>query len=502
MTSYTDELNNYISSLSEDITADVKESLIAEKSRELKKKYKKKIAPYKKRKKSRKQKLDSRRNAYVQNLREANPEITDEELENHLEKYSHLEDMLLEMDIEFNKKISDLRIQLMKKYDLSNPEISNKLRDEFIKEEVKQKSEFFKGQLESSAAADVAKERMSSISKQADIKHTMDFMSKISKKEETNQKTESVILETDSTDTLIKKYKLEMIKKYDNPHIMKKMVKNLINIELKNSAPKLRTDIELKYKLKDERKEKEKEWSKRKLYKNNNSLLQSNLDKYIEKRRRTLQGTFNPGSDPDKDDKKAMADAEQIWRDVNRESKSNPGKWNSLSDKNKLEPFTKGVYKNFYEAYPLIVKYMVYKLQYHPKAFRRFLEKCRTNTPNKDAKKRKKGEVMEYWQENQAWYCRFLYEEYRKAKNLPVNMKTAGKIFADSYEMLRKEKSKFESNFDETKKKLDDEIAVNYREKINDIIDKLKNNELHGTAKQSAIDLLRDLVELQNKPLN
>jgi len=544
------ELDRYIDGLEKSLDQKTRDELVDEESRRLKKKYRRvRVTPnnsktddldensnvntilddtpkkkYKKRKKSKKKKLDARREAYIKNLRVSKPDITDDEIDRSLLEYALLENMLLEMDMEYNERIAKFRFVLLKKYDVANPEILGRLRTELVKEELNKKIEFLKGSVGDSQLTDIAKERMESASKSVDVSHTMDFVNKVigdhrtkktekdekkmilheenqeNKKQENeeNKKQENEVLLVDETDMLIEKYRLELVEKYKNMKVINKTIKNLINIELRSCAGKIRSDIELKYKLIDERKGKEREWKKLKKYKNSPEKLQRDLDKYINTRRRKLVEGFASGVDPDEQDKKAMITAEQLWRNINTEARTKAKKWNELSDKDKLEPFTKGVYKDFYEAYPLIVKYMVYQLQYHPKAFRRFLDKCRTNSANKDATKRKKDEMMEFWQENQAWYCRFLYEEYRKAKNLPVNIKYAQRIFADAYEKLRKEKKQFKTNFESTKDKLDEETVTNAQEKIHEIIEQLKSGKLSDEAKASSVDLLRQLVSLQN----
>jgi hypothetical protein len=508
------ELEKYTNSLENSLSYEAKDFLINEESRRLKKKYKlvrlcehtdnflvQPNKKYKKRKKSKTQKLDARRIAYLDNLRKSKPNISDSEVENALTKYTLLENMLLDMDMEFNKKIVMFRSELVKKYDISNPEILKHLRIELIKEELNKKIEFLKGSVGNSQLTDIAKERMQTAAKSVDVDHTMDFVNKVigdNKKIAMREKIQkNEVLLVDETDSLIEKYRLILVKKYENINIINKTIKNLINIELKSGAGKIRSSIELKYKLIDERKKMEQMWKYKKKYKNSPDLLQRDLNKYINARRRKLVDGFAAGIDPDEQDKKAMITAEQLWRNINIEARTKAKKWQELSDKDKLEPFTKKIYKDFYEAYPLIVKYMVYQLQYHPKAFKRFLDKCRTNTANKDANKRKKGEMMEYWQENQAWYCRFLYEEYRKSKNLPINIKYAQRIFADAYEKLRKEKKNFQSNFESTKDKLDEETIFNAKNKIHMIIGQLRSNTLSDDAKISSISLLKQLIELQ-----
>lgn len=410
------------------------------------------------------------------------------------------------MDMEFNKNIEKARKILIQKYDMRNPEIFEKLKNEMVKQEMLKKEEFLKGKVSESEQSHIAKERIESVAKTIDTAHTMNFVEKVidenkddkgDKGDKSNKSNDNEILDIDDTDTLLKKYEEQMITKYSDKNVIAAVVKNLINIELKSIAGNIRFEIELKYRLQDERDEKKKELSARKKYKNNTDLLERDLDKYINKRKKIIMDGKASGVDPDKQDKDAMSTAEQLWRNINIESKTKAKKWNSLTDKEKLEPYTKEPYKKFYDSYPLIVKYMVYQLQYHPKAFKRFLEKCRRNTANKDASKRKKGEMMEVWQENQAWYVRFLYEEYQKAKNLPVNIKYAQKLFAHTYEKLRKEKKEFQNKFDNTQEKLDIETVENCKEKIKDIIEKLKSGKLSDKAKKSAVELLKQLLEIQ-----
>ena len=137
MSNFVDELDKYTLSLDKNLSWEEREELISEKSRELKNKYKKK-----KRKKSRKKKLDARREAYLKCVKEENPDITEKELEEYLNKYSALENMLLDMDMEYNKKISELREQLIKKYDISNPDILANLKKHLIDEEISKKKEY------------------------------------------------------------------------------------------------------------------------------------------------------------------------------------------------------------------------------------------------------------------------------------------------------------------------------------------------------------------------
>ena len=280
----------------------------------------------------------------------------------------------------------------------------------------------------------------------------------------------TMILETEKYDILLEKYKKDLENKFSNRKLLISERYNIINYELNEKALKVKMEVKLQRKLKNERLQLERDWGKLDKYKNSKLALEKDIDRIMNKREKKLNDYVKTGIDPDEHDNVSLAMAEKIWIEINTEASKNLDKWNDMTLKQKLDPYIEK-YKDFSNSYPIILKYMILQFQYNSNAFKRFLEKCRNNVPLPGSKHK---EIEDVKFQNQAYYIQYLYEEYQKGKG-HIDRRKANEIFTEAYIKLRKEKKDFETSYEEIKEKIDNENKNNAKSlltKLTSLIEK------------------------------
>lgn len=211
-------------------------------------------------------------------------------------------------------------------------------------------------------------------------------------------------------------------------------------------------------------------------------------------------------------DDKVCEEAKRIWDFIlvqQREPELRDA-WKKLPDGEKLELMSL-TFKDFTTTYPIVSKYMVLFNCYSEVAFRKFLKKCRENSPQMSAvgardkaamaAMKRAGQVK--WCENNAWYGVYLTDAYRKATHPKYKMTKVKRrqIYTSNYEALIGE---FDT-MDEMKAEAETEVKQRQirtdKESVSDVITALKDGaykNLDIAAKQELIGILRSIKQSAN----
>lgn len=118
-------------------------------------------------------------------------------------------------------------------------------------------------------------------------------------------------------------------------------------------------------------------------------------------------------------------------------------------------------YPNFATAYPLVLKFIAKDLKYNEKAFKKFLEKLKTDP----------GKGIEGFITRQADYAKFLYIEDSKAHGRHWSIKKANEIWNLEYNHMRKFVKKLEKEEKLAKNEFEEEVKENLEKKRKELLD-------------------------------
>ncbi len=164
--------------------------------------------------------------------------------------------------------------------------------------------------------------------------------------------------------------------------------------------------------------------------------------------------------DLEKRHKIAIAKARAVWDDV-KQSFENVPELAKLPDNEKIAYFYKQ-HKEFYNEFPIVIRYMVCLGQFRVRAFEKFLrfrELKIDDAEMKDPKFRKET----VWVRQQAMYVKFLYEAY----NSSCSISEANEVYEHAYASLQAE-------FDEFQKKIKDAKQIYQEKEMNSRLVKIK----------------------------
>ncbi len=148
----------------------------------------------------------------------------------------------------------------------------------------------------------------------------------------------------------------------------------------------------------------------------------------------------------------AIMEAEKVWLVIKVTYVANEN-FLQMTDEEKIEMISKD-FKEFYNNFPIVSRYMVCMGQYNQKAFKKFLKKCEDklsqhNVPNE----RKKDYMQTQWIECQASYIKYLWELLQTKR---FSQKDANNVWKHAYESLTKEFK----DFKESHSKIEENIKV------------------------------------------
>jgi hypothetical protein len=292
-------------------------------------------------------------------------------------------------------------------------------------------------------------------------------------------------------------YALEMREKYSKIENVRIERSGIINEELKEHAKTIKREIARDRKLTNERKEKTEELTKlyQSQYKgralNLKPRIEKEVDAYIKAREKELNTHFMPhGVDPKEHDDVAINNSKIIFADYLKQKDTEV--WKAMEPEMKQE-FFKAKYPQFFDSFPIVIKFMIQQDKFEVTAFKRFLEKCRTNVAegaNPYAQNMpKKGSMRltpneEKWLENQAYYVQYLIEDYRRRNGKRITSAEASWLRNKQLESLRSEMMDFRSNFEKVAEKLKSEHNDNDEQLLKEYIEKIKNGEVELTIEE------------------
>lgn len=309
---------------------------------------------------------------------------------------------------------------------------------------------------------------------------------------------EELFAEVDTKDeeTLLKEFREELERKYANDNEVLKFRDKIIAKEVEEKKSYFAREVLIVRMLARETEDLRKELEPR--YKDRKIALENEIKTRIDKRRLRLFRYFLPhGVDPDAQDKKFLNLAKSIVKDVQKRMKDEGAKWINKPEDEKID-YYRLKYEDFYNTFPIVCKYIILKNQFDEEAFMRFQEKTRLSAEKaqQTGALPKKGERDDQWIQNQAWYVRYLYEEFRKKRGIPINTKEAQGVWAYTYEKLKEEFKTFKDKFEETRDKLKEDDKVSTQALIIEMLNRIQDGKqnLSLDAEQTLLEAIRELI--------
>jgi hypothetical protein len=145
----------------------------------------------------------------------------------------------------------------------------------------------------------------------------------------------------------------------------------------------------------------------------------------------------------------AVAKARDCWRDVQLELKELP-ELAKLPDSEKIQYFYKR-HQEFYNNFPIVVRYMVCLNQFRAKAFEKYLRYMDRKISDAE-KKLPSFKRANIWVRQQAMYVKYLYEANHP--HCPVS--DAEDVYNHAYSSLLAEFDSFQTKITDAKKKYAD----------------------------------------------
>ncbi len=187
----------------------------------------------------------------------------------------------------------------------------------------------------------------------------------------------------------------------------------------------------------------------------------------------------------------AVMEAEKVWLVVKVAVVGNE-QFPTMRDDEKIELISKD-FKEFYNNFPIVSRYMVCMGQYNQKAFRKFLKKCEEKLNQATAPtERQKDYMQTQWIECQASYVKYLWESVQTKR---YSQKDANIVWKQTYEMLTKEFKDFKKSHAKIEEKIKIEDKKNKNELLSEAVKRI------STGKQKlSMEETRELVnKLKNK---
>ena len=204
---------------------------------------------------------------------------------------------------------------------------------------------------------------------------------------------------------------------------------------------------------------------------------------------------------PDKkeQDEKKLQDAvidisNKLWRDLKKRILDDPT-FVKKSDSEKVDIYQKSEFKEFYNNYPIVCRYMVCMGQFSNKAFKRYLLKCKSMSTVKHTDKHN---VEDEWIQRQSDYIRYLWESYQKQHFKAADSQ---EIWQQSYKMLTQEFTDFKKLHKEIETKLEVDDKFNKSSMVKELLQRLSTEEqtLDTTTTTTLIKKLEDKLFIQRK---
>lgn len=186
----------------------------------------------------------------------------------------------------------------------------------------------------------------------------------------------------------------------------------------------------------------------------------------------------------------ALMEAEKIWLNVEIAVLEGREEFYSKTDEQKIDLIRQD-FKEFYDNFPIVSRYMICMLQFSQKAFERFLNKCRIALENMP-QKRDEGYMENQWIERQADYVRYLWEETQTRR---INKKESDSVWLQAYNSIKKEFK----DFKELHKNMEEKVKNDDKKYKTELLREMGERIIKGEQSIEAQELKDLLIKLKNK---
>jgi hypothetical protein len=163
------------------------------------------------------------------------------------------------------------------------------------------------------------------------------------------------------------------------------------------------------------------------------------------------------------------------------------------TDKQKIEYFRDKLgYVNFFNDFPIMARYMVCTGKYSPKAFRRYLDKCKL-VKHPPPEKRPKNYMEDQWIMRQADYVRYLWESEQRGH---VDFKRAQAVWEHAYKSLRGEFDDFRDKYKNVEEDVKKDKIKYQAENARELLSRIASGEqqLGERSTYILLQMLKDIA--------
>lgn len=193
----------------------------------------------------------------------------------------------------------------------------------------------------------------------------------------------------------------------------------------------------------------------------------------------------------------ALMEAEKIWLVIKIAVVANEN-FTQMKDDEKIELICAN-FKEFYNNFPIVSRYMICMGQYKQKAFRKFLKKCEQKL-NHTPTEREKDYMQNQWIECQASYVKYLWEEMQTKR---YSQKESQAIWQQTHKALTEEFKQFKTNHAQVEEKIKLEDKKNKVELLSEAVHRVSTGaqKLDLEKMRVLVNKLRDKKYQQNYKL-
>ena len=185
----------------------------------------------------------------------------------------------------------------------------------------------------------------------------------------------------------------------------------------------------------------------------------------------------------------SLNEANKMWCNLKDRLKVNP-EFVNIPDEDKIAIYQKE-FKEFYNEYPIVCRYMICMGQYSHKAMRRYLIKCKNSQLTREQSQDKEYKA-DQWVMRRADYVRYLWESYQ-AQHFSAS--EAQRIWQHSYQTLKKEFKDFNDMQQDIEAKLKTDNNLNKAQLVKELVKRLasqdNNQNLGKPETQHLLNLLK-----------
>lgn len=185
----------------------------------------------------------------------------------------------------------------------------------------------------------------------------------------------------------------------------------------------------------------------------------------------------------------SLHEANKMWCNLKDRLKVNPDFVN-IPDEDKIAIY-QNEFKEFYNEYPIVCRYMICMGQYSHKAMKRYLIKCKNSQLTRE-QSQDKDYKADQWVMRRADYVRYLWESYQSQH---FSASEAQQIWQHSYQTLKKEFKDFNDMQQDIEAKLKVDNNVNKAQLVKELVKRLasqdNNQNLSDDETQHLLNLLK-----------